>query len=588
MTQATNHRPQSHNQGHLTVTDLLRAQAARHGERLLYGYLDDGDVSSRAVTYAELDRDARAIAVQLLQRCQPRERAVILAIDGVQFIRAFMACQLAGVIAVPVYTPLLSHGDRLVQTLRTVIRDCGAQIILSDAPPAYQERLRAIAPDLDGMGWVTIDAGDPKLGDSFVPVQIAPGDISFLQYTSGSTGMPKGVVVPHEALLNNLALINQAMGFTEEDVVVGWQPLFHDMGLIGNVLSPLYSGCQAYLMSPLMFVQRPERWLRAISTYRGTVSGGPNFGYELCVRRLRDEALAELDLSSWRVAFNGAEPVRQSTLAAFSAKFAHAGFDERACYPCYGLAESTLMVTGGRRGHGARCLPVDETELAAGRVVGGGDHTLVSAGTAWRHRRLAIVHPETCERLAEGSVGEIWVSGPDVAAGYWAKPELSASTFEARIAGSGEGPFLRTGDVGAVHQAELYVTGRLKDLIIVGGRNLYPSDIEATVDESHPAVRRGCCAAFQVERGGRAELVVAVEIRRDTVGAFELEALTRQVRQAIARQHMVTVDEVVVLRPHQVPKTSSGKLQRSATRLAHERGELVAVDVAPELDEEAA
>ena len=341
-------------------------------------------------------------------------------------------------------------------------------------------------------------------------------------------------------------------------------------------------------MAPLMFVQRPERWLRAISTYRGTISGSPNFGYELSERRVSDAALAELDLSCWRVAYNGAEPVRQSTLAAFAARFAPAGFDERAFYPCYGLAESTLMVTGGQRGHGARYLAADDTELAAGRVVDAGDHTLVSSGTTCLHRRLAIVEPETRRRLPEGSVGEIWVGGPDVAAGYWAKPELSAEIFKARIAGSDEGPFLRTGDLGAVRDGELYVTGRLKDLIIVGGRNLYPSDLEATVEDGHPLVRRGCSAAFQIERGGRAELVVAVELRRHAMSADELETFKRDVRRAIARHHAVTVDEVAVLRPHQIPKTSSGKLQRSATRLAYERGGLALVNVAPELEKEAA
>ncbi|MFL6234775.1 MAG: amino acid adenylation domain-containing protein, partial [Thermoanaerobaculia bacterium] len=403
-------------------------------------------------------------------------------------------------------------------------------------------------------------------GDGAAPAREPdPRSIAFLQYTSGSTATPKGVMVTHANLLHNERMIGAAFDMDEESVVVGWLPLYHDMGLIGNVLQPLHAGGRCVLMSPVAFLQRPMRWLEAVSRYRGTVSGGPNFAYELCLRKAAPEALAGLDLSSWKVAFNGAEPVRASTLERFAAAFAPCGFRREAFYPCYGLAEATLFVTGG---HGAR---VERERVSCGRV--------------WMGQRVAIADPENGEERPEG---EIWISGPSVARGYWENEEATARDFHAFLP-SGEGPFLRTGDLGFLSGGELYVSGRLKDLIILRGRNHYPQDVELTAERSHPGLLPGGGAAFSVETAGEERLVVVHEVARHRKDG--VEEIAEAVRRAVAAEHEVQVHEVVLIRQAGLPKTSSGKVQRRLCRQQYLQDELpvvgrsalAAADPAPEL-----
>ncbi|MEO6192910.1 MAG: AMP-binding protein, partial [Thermoanaerobaculia bacterium] len=391
------------------------------------------------------------------------------------------------------------------------------------------------------------------------------------QYTSGSTAAPKGVMVSHGNLLHNERMIGAAFGMDEESVVVGWLPLYHDMGLIGNVLQPLHAGGRCVLMSPVSFLQRPMRWLEAISRYRGTVGGGPNFAYELCARKASPEALAGLDLSSWQVAYNGAEPVRASTLERFAEVFAPSGFRKEAFYPCYGLAEATLFVTGGVSG-------------VAPRV----DDRRVSCGYAWMGQRLVVADPETGTERGAGEEGEVWISGPSVARGYWENPEGTARDFNAFLA-TGEGPFLRTGDLGYLAGGELYVTGRLKDLIILRGRNHYPQDIELTAERAHVDLQPGGGAAFSVEVGGEERLVIVHEVVRHRKDG--IEAIAEAVRGAVAAEHEVQAREVVLIRQGGLPKTSSGKVQRALCRELYLKGELpvvgrsalAAADPAPEL-----
>ncbi|MDF5752448.1 fatty acyl-AMP ligase [Spongiactinospora sp. TRM90649] len=556
-----------------TLTETISLRAAENGSSVAYRFLPDGENESHALTFAELERGVRGLAARLARHTSPGDRAIILAPDADAFIRAFLACQYAGVIAVPVYPPMPFETRRNSDTLRAITRDCAPTTVIYAAPEEYRELILARTPELAAPYW--LDATEPgDDGDGFEPVPVSPDDLSFLQYTSGSTALPKGVMISHRALMHQEELLRQVGRFSTDSVVVSWLPLFHDMGLIGNVLAALYNGCQAVLMPPPAFVQRPVRWLRAISRYRATISGGPNFAYELSVRRIPPEDRAGLDLSSLVLAFNGAEPVRAATLDAFTHAYRPYGLGEQVLYPCYGLAELTLMATGSPIGTGSVVRSIRLDALQEGRLVHGGDHRAVGSGRAMEgHRKLAIVDPETSLRLPEGRVGEIWVAGPDMADGYWNRPQESEQTFGARIADTGEGPFLRTGDLGVLDDGELFVVGRLKDLVIVGGRNHYPQDIEATVESAHPLVRRGCVVAFGSTAQGAERLVVVAEIKPVST-AGELTAIRRALGSAVAAAHGAQVGELLLTEAGTIPKTSSGKLQRRACAAAWERGEL--------------
>jgi acyl-CoA synthetase (AMP-forming)/AMP-acid ligase II len=560
-----------------TLGELLAFRARENAAQTVYRFLPDGERESHSLTFARLDLEVRALASRLAEHAAPGERALILAPDSGDFIRAFLACQYAGVIAVPIYPPMPFDARRGTANLRAIAQDCAPRVVLFAGPDGYERFIRDNSPELAALTWIGAgEAGKDRTG--FRPVPADPAGISFLQYTSGSTASPKGVMVSHRALLAQERLLHEIGGFSQDSIIVSWLPLFHDMGLIGNVLLALYAGCQAVLMPPLTFVQQPVRWLRAISTYRATVSGGPNFAYELCVRRVPEQERQGLDLSSLRVAFNGAEPVRASTLEAFTAAYAPHGLDPRALYPCYGLAEVTLMATGSPVGGGPVMLDAHLGELQEGRLVTGGGHRIVGSGRPGPRRRLEIVDPETCLPVRPGHVGEIWVAGPDVTDGYWGRPQETAEVFGARLADTFEGPFLRTGDLGVVHDGELFVSGRLKDLIIVGGRNHYPQDLEATAETAHPMVRRGCVVAF-----GDAPLVVVAEVKPGTTEE-QLAQVGPAVRTAVASGHGVQVDEVVLIAAGTMPKTSSGKLQRRACRAAYESGTLTAAAPAPQLE----
>ena len=363
--------------------------------------------------------------------------------------------------------------------------------------------------------------------------------------SSAIESRPKGVMVSHRNLLHNQQLIQQAMQHTEKTIFVGWLPLFHDMGLIGNMLQPLYLGIPCILMSPVAFLQSPVRWLQAISRYKATTSGGPNFAYDLCVSKITPTQRATLDLSSWEVAFNGAEPVRAETLERFSATFSQCGFRASAFYPCYGMAETTLIVSGGR----VRVPPVIQTvekqALEQNRVVqadGANDadwtRTVVGCGQTLLDQQIVIVHPENLSKCLPNQVGEIWVSGSSVAQGYWRRPEETEYTFGAYVANTGEGLFLRTGDLGFLVNGELFVTGRLKDLIIIRGRNHYPQDIELTVEKSHPVLRPNSGAAFTVEIEGEERLAIAQEVERRYLRTLDVDEVAFAIRQTVVENHV--------------------------------------------------
>jgi acyl-CoA synthetase (AMP-forming)/AMP-acid ligase II len=597
-----------------SLVELGRARAESLGEQPLYSFLPDrpGEDENH-LSFAGLDLRARAIGAALQRLGAGGQRALLLYPPGLEFVAAFFGCLYAGVVAVPAYPP---RSARTLPRLLEIARDARPAVALTTTElKAAIGGLATQVPDLSALRLMATNEVPLEQADAWKDPGASGATMAFLQYTSGSTAAPKGVMVTHGNLLHNEEMIRQAFGQTADSVIVGWLPLYHDMGLIGNVMQPLYLGARCVLMSPIAFLQSPKRWLAAISRYRATTSGGPNFAYDLCVRKVSAADRASLDLSSWDTAFNGAEPVRAETMARFAETFGGCGFQARAFFPCYGLAEATLFVSGGAGAGAVRGAPrvaaFDRGLLEAGEakppkaateVDSPGEvdsakedpasRVMVSCGRAWLGQDLVIVDPETLTRCDDRKIGEIWVRGPSVAQGYWHRPVETAETFDGRLAeagagpsGSGEGegepdtaPFLRTGDLGFLDGGELFVTGRLKDLIIIRGRNLYPQDIELSVERAHPALRPGCGAAFSVEIGEEERLVVVHEHERTADDApldpGTVEAIADAIRQAVAEQHEAQVQQVVLLRAGTIPKTSSGKIQRRACRAALLAGRL--------------
>ncbi|HEY0601316.1 MAG TPA: AMP-binding protein, partial [Herpetosiphonaceae bacterium] len=562
-----------------SLVDIAHWRAEHQTDRLAYTFLVDGETTESTLTYGELDRKARQIAAILQQHQLVGERALLLYPPGLDYITAFFGCLYAGVVAVPAYPPNPARLSRSLTRLRALVDDAAPAVVLTTATHLpIDEVLRAQVPDFPRMTWLATESDATDRADEWRDPGATRDTLAFLQYTSGSTALPKGVMLSHGNLLHNSTLIHHAFGHTPESRGVIWLPPYHDMGLIGGVIQPLYAGFPVTLMSPVDFLQRPFRWLQAISRYRGTTSGGPNFAYELCVNKVTTEQIATLDLSSWDLAFNGAEPIRQETLERFAATFAPCGFRAEAFYPCYGLAEATLIVTGGAKNAQPHVMSFDRGELGAGHVIETtpeheSSQVFVGSGQALLEQQIAIVDPQTMTHCRPDQVGEIWVHGPSVAQGYWNRPETTEQTFRARIADTGEGPFLRTGDLGFMQSGELFVTGRLKDLIIVRGRNYYPQDIELTVERSHPALRPGAGAAFGVEVGGEEQIVVVHEIDRQH-RRVEIESVVSAIRQAVAEQHELRVYSIALIKHGSIPKTSSGKIQRHACRNLFLSGDL--------------
>ncbi|AGA31109.1 hybrid non-ribosomal peptide synthetase/type I polyketide synthase [Singulisphaera acidiphila] len=562
--------------------DVLRWRALRQPEQTAFVFNGDGDKADLSLTYGELDRRARTLGGLLQERFPRGERALLVYPPGLEFLAAFFGCLYAGVVAVPVYPP---RPNRPMPRLKAIVADCTPGAVLTtESLRSEAPRWFAQVPELQQPQWLATDLGldsDDRLADAWRDPGAGPATLAFLQYTSGSTAAAKGVMVSHGNLVRNSDLIGGCFASTEASRGVFWLPLHHDMGLIGGVLQTLHCGGTSTLMSPVAFLQRPFRWLQAISETRATISGGPNFAYDLCVRKVTDEQRASLDLSRWTVAFNGAEPVRAETLERFAEAFAPCGFRREAFLPCYGLAESTLLVSGGPAETrpvvvSLATAPLEQNQIVPAPTDKPGSRALVSSGRIPAGQVVAIVDPETCRRCAPDRVGEIWVSGPSVASGYWNQPEITKATFHATLADTGEGPFLRTGDLGFVNNGELIVTGRLKDLIIVRGRNVYPQDVERTVEQSHPALRPEGGAAFSVEIDGDEQLVVIHEVERQVKGNDVAEILLA-IRRAVAEQHDLDVHAICLIKAGSLPKTSSGKVQRHASRALYLAGTLEVV-----------
>jgi 8-amino-7-oxononanoate synthase len=561
----------------------LRRTVDTRPEAVALRFLTEGDASGpvEVMTFGRLDVRARAIAATLQGRGLAGAPVLLIYPPGTDFITAFLACLYAGVIAVPAYPPEVAHLERSLPRLRAIVNDSGARTVLTTAAiEGFAEAVFPGAPELRACQWLATDTIDASAASGFADRDVSPGEAAFLQYTSGSTAAPRGVRVTHGNLLHNIEQLARLGSLTPESVMVGWLPSYHDMGLIGSILMPVAVGITSVLMSPLAFLKNPARWLQAISRFRGTSSAFPNFALDLCVRRVTEDERAGLDLRSWRTAVNGAEPVRRASLDAFAQRFAGVGFDHRAFLPMYGLAESTLMVSGGPAAHAARVRPVSRRELSHGRVRKPGDAPdtvdLVACGEAMEDTQIEIVDPDRRVRASAHEVGEIWLRGRSVAAGYWNRAEESEAVFGAHLEDTGEGPFLRTGDLGFVEEGQLFVTGRRKDVIILSGANHYPQDLEGATERAHPAVRPGAVAAVGVERDGREHLAVVAEVR-DGVARGELDAVALAIRGALLDTLGVSPDVLALIPAGAIHKTSSGKVQRHACRRALEERSLTAL-----------
>ena len=562
-----------------TLPQLLATRADQQPFQNAFTILLDGEEESVSITYADLDRRARIIGHSLKSLRAEDHRALLLYPPGLEFIIGFWGCLYAGIVAVPAYPLRLNHS---FERLRTIIKDSKATIGLTEVRSLSKMRpLFSHSPDLDRLQWFTTDDIEGSIAQEVPQTDVTADTLALLQYTSGSISKPKGVMITHGNLLHNQRMIKEVFQQSQNSIIVSWLPFYHDMGLIGNVVQPVYLGAHCIFMPPMAFLQRPYRWLQAISRYKATTSGSPNFGYDLCARKITAEQRRNLDLSNWSVAYNGSEPVRPDTLQLFYQTFKSCGFRRSAFHPCYGLAEATLLVSAAKFD-----LPVIKTfqtaALNRNRVIEvnqnegetdcDGGMALVSCGRALADVKIVIAHPDSLAKCLSDEIGEIWVSSQSIAQGYFNLPFETAETFNARLSDTGEGPFLRTGDLGFVRDGELFITGRVKDLIIIRGLNYYPQDIELIVERCHSFCRAHSGAAFAIEVGGETRVVVLQEV--DSQSQSILDALIDNIRCEIASHFDLQVHSVALVKAGQLSRTSNGKIRRSACRDAYLEGKL--------------
>ena len=554
------------------LLSILDQRASQNPEKLAYIFLKDRENQEQTITYQQLSQISKRIATRLQSLIPPGARALLLYPQGLDFITAFLGCLSAGIIAVPAYPP---KRNQKISRLIAIIENSQPQIILTTS--SLLENIQLKIKDFLELS-VTHFLATDNLNNSedfhFYPPDISGNTLAFLQYTSGSTGSPKGVMISHDNIAHNSVYIQKAFQLTEKSVSVTWLPSFHDMGLIDGIIQPLYTGFLGVVMSPESFLKNPIVWLQAITKYRATHSGGPNLGYELCVRRITPEQQKTLDLSSWVSAYNGAEPIRRKTLDNFSDKFRSSGFKSQYFYPCYGMAEATLMISGGNIKDEPVYLNVQSESLKDNQIVEAEKDSknyqeLVGCGHVWQDMEVKIVDPKSCLECGDNQVGEIWVSGSSIAQGYWQEAEKVIATFQAKLANTtDERNFLRTGDRGFLRAGELFITGRIKDVIIIWGRNHYPQDIEYSVQQSHQALRLDCGAAFTIEIENQEKLVIVQEVERTYLAQLNVNEVFSAIREAVALHHALQVYAIALIKPASILKTSSGKIQRHACRHA--------------------
>lgn len=555
-----------------TLLELLRHRALQQPDGHAYTFLIDGKKESPPLTYSQLDQQARAIGALLQQYQAKGERALLLYPQGLEVIAAFCGCLYAGVIAIPVPPPESGRLKRTLPRLRAIVKDAQASFTLTTAGIlSLIENVHDEFPEFEQMHWIDTEQVDLELANQWQNPQIDKDMLAYLQYTSGSTSTPKGVMLSHYNLMHHARYLKQACGYESDSITTTWMPYFHDYGLVEGIMVPLYNGTPCYLMSPFAFIKRPVQWLRNISKYRVTHSQAPNFAYDLCNRRVKSKELAELDLSSWQAAGNAAEPINPKVMASFVEIFSPCGFSWEAFAPAYGLAEYTLLVSNKPKGEKPVIAALDAACLEQDKVVDAkldqqqGVRLIAGCGKRVCDTNIAIVHPDTLTRCAPDEVGEIWVSDPSMAQGYWQREEETKETFRAYIQDTGEGPFLRTGDLGFLKDGELFINGRIKDLIIIRGTNHYPQDLEWTVQHLHSALRPDYGAAFSIEDNGEEQLVIVQEVERRTEN-LDTEQLIGDIRQEISEQHELQVHAIVLAKSGTILKTASGKIQRRACR----------------------
>ncbi|MEM9412305.1 MAG: fatty acyl-AMP ligase, partial [Planctomycetota bacterium] len=548
--------------------EQLRYWALAVPEKTAFRFLAREEDAPLLMSYAKLDQRARAIAAKLTALGYAGKRALLLYPPGLDFIEGFFGCHYAGVTPVPAYPP---RRNRNMMRIDSISNDAEAAVALtvrsvisrSDDSMDGTHSLRSIP-------WIATEEIPDEVYSDWVKPSISPNNLGLIQYTSGSTGKPKGVMLTQRNIMANCSMIAHAFQINPEtDSAVFWLPAYHDMGLIGGILMPIYCAVENTLLSPVTFLTRPLRWLRAISDYKAALSGGPNFAYRWCTKKIKPEECETLDLSSWKVAFNGAEPIRSDVLADFSKKFEPYGFRHASHYPCYGMAETALIVTGGKQDEvpvirsfdknkltNYEVQPVDPDSENASRLVGSGQVIPIE--------EVIIVDPDKRKPLADNEIGEIWIHSPSSGIGYWNKPEESMDVFQGRLMKDDGKSYVRSGDLGFFHEGELFVTGRLKDMIIIRGVNRYPQDIESTVESCDQRLRSGGAAAFAVDHWDREHLVVVCEVERRR--NFHWQELLDKIRTSVTAEHELPPDAIVLVKHNSVPKTSSGKVQRHACR----------------------
>ena len=563
-----------------SLVALLAERARSQADDRAYIFLNDRGSEEAALTYAELNDAARALAARLTNLVRPGDRALLVFPPGLEFIVAFFGCLIARVIAVPMMMPRRNSAR---DASAAILANCEPTVALTTSAFTLRQDLQARFAH-EGLQWLAVDLTAGETDDAELPVP-DPQTIAFLQYTSGSTSDPKGVAVTHANLLANLEMIRISLGNTSRSTHVNWVPLYHDMGLILNALQAFYVGAPCVLMAPNAFMQRPLNWLRTIHQYKAEVAASPNFGYDLCVSRYRPEQMEGVDLSSWKTALNGAEPVRSDTIRKFTDTFAAHGFHPNAVFPAYGMAEATLLISGGSRGGGPFTRTVSQGALQAHRAEAPADgadaQTLVGCGRRLQGEQIAIVDPDSHTRLPSSRVGEIWVSGPNVARAYWRNATATQNALHGHIEGEDTTvSWLRTGDLGFLDESgELYVTGRIKDLIIIRGINHYPQDIERTVQRLHPSLRQNGGAAFSVpDENGEETLAIVQEIERTERHRIDPKELRELIREGVADQHELFARHIALIRPGTLPKTTSGKIQHTLARRLWLEGRLETLD----------
>ena len=574
------------------LIELLEHQVRSNGHKTCFTLLANGSDVAETISYAELSTRARAMAVELRALSDPGDRAMLLMPNGIDYIVGFFGCIYAGLIAVTAYAPQQRRRDW--GRLSSILKDSDASLALCSAE--HQDQVKAWLTECDqNCQQFVVGEERSESAEQWIMPNIHADSVAYLQYSSGSTGSPKGVMLGHGNLIHNTALIVQEFSITETTNVVTWLPMYHDMGFVGGVLAPMCAGTSVWLLLPPVVLQAPFLWLKAISDYKAVVSGGPNFIYEHCVARISEEQKQALDLSHWRFAANGAEPIHTATLEKFSQSFVECGLSENALKPCYGMAETCLFVTTTASDQPCRSIQLDKSALQKGKVVRAktekiSEQNLLdkrvdvpSSGRLNDQMSVCIVDPDTKQELADDSVGEIWIRGGSVAQGYWNKPEVNAEVFNNEIlsdsqttkdaADKKEG-YLRSGDLGFIMDGWLYVSGRAKEVVIVNGRNLYPQDIEASVQAVDKDLAPHDGAVFQTTDN---QVVLVQEVTRQGLRRKNYEDIILSIRQAVAEEFEISLSAVVLIKPVSLAKTTSGKIQRLKNRDLYEQGELNAV-----------